>query len=148
MNLRQIKSIIKEFESSKVYKLELSNESFNLKLEKAVKANNNIISSFDSMASEAATTNQVVAAMPQEDKKDTVDVTAPLVGTFYDSPSPESAPFVSLNQQVSKGETLCIVEAMKVMNEITAPIDGTIAKINVKSGTMVQFGETLLEIKP
>lgn len=147
MNLKQIKNIIKEFEKSTVHKLELSNDEFNIKLEKEQSTSNNIISSSDSMAFGTATELPQVAVPPQEKETDYVKVTAPLVGTFYSSPSPDSHSFVSLNQKVNKGDTLCIVEAMKVMNELIAPVTGEIVKIHAEDGQLVQFGDVLMEIK-
>lgn len=147
MNLKQIKNIINEFEKSKVYKLELSNDDFNIKLEKEPKNNFYDNPSLNSMASRTATTDPQVAVLPEEEKTDNILVKAPLVGTFYSSPSPDSDSYVSLNQKVNKGDTLCIVEAMKVMNELTAPVSGEIVSINVKDGDLVQFGDVLMEIK-
>lgn len=148
MNLKQVKNIIKEFEKSTVHKLELSNDDFNIKLEKEPKTNNYINPSSDSMAQRAVTINPQVAALPQEEDTGYELVTAPLVGTFYNSPSPDSDPFVSLNKKVNKGDILCIVEAMKVMNELTAPISGEIVRLHVEDGEMVQYGDILMEIKP
>jgi len=73
-------------------------------------------------------------------------VKAQLVGVFYDRPNPDSAPFVKVGQAVNAGDTLCIIEAMKVMNEIKAPQDGTIASINVNNAELVEFGQTLITI--
>ncbi len=75
-------------------------------------------------------------------------ITSPLVGTFYRSPSPDSPPFVEVGAQVKKGQALCIVEAMKIMNEIESDADGTVAEIYVQNGTPVEFGEKLLRIEP
>jgi acetyl-CoA carboxylase biotin carboxyl carrier protein len=75
-------------------------------------------------------------------------VTSPFVGTFYRAPSPESPPFVDVGQKVKKGQTLCIVEAMKLMNEIEAEQDGTVAEILVQNATPVEFGEALFRIVP
>ncbi|MEC9485084.1 MAG: acetyl-CoA carboxylase biotin carboxyl carrier protein [Candidatus Izemoplasma sp.] len=148
MDLRQIKNILKEFENSKVHKLELSNDEFSLKLEKEGKTNNNITSSLTPAANTAVVSEQTTTAAPKAEEENTnVLVKAPLVGTFYNSPSPDSSPFVSLNQTVSEGDTLCIVEAMKVMNEITAPVSGKVVKIHATDATMVEYGEVLLEIE-
>ena len=73
------------------------------------------------------------------------DITSPMVGVFYASPSPESDPFVSIGDTVKKGDTLCIIEAMKLMNEITAEHDGKILDICAKSGDVVEFGQVLFK---
>jgi acetyl-CoA carboxylase biotin carboxyl carrier protein len=75
-------------------------------------------------------------------------VTSPFVGTFYRAPSPDSPPFVDVGTKVKKGQTLCIVEAMKLMNEIEAEVDGTVAEILVQNATPVEFGEPLFRIVP
>jgi len=73
---------------------------------------------------------------------------SPMVGTFYRSPSPEADPFVHEGSKVKKGDTLCIIEAMKLMNEIEAEYDGIIEKILVKNATPVEYGEALFVIIP
>jgi acetyl-CoA carboxylase biotin carboxyl carrier protein len=75
-------------------------------------------------------------------------VTSPFVGTFYRAPSPDSPPFVEVGAKVKKGQSLCIVEAMKLMNEIEAEQDGTVAEILVQNAQPVEFGEALFRIVP
>ncbi len=75
-------------------------------------------------------------------------VTSPFVGTFYRAPSPESPPFVEVGAKVKKGQTLCIVEAMKLMNEIESETDGIVAEILVQNATPVEFSEPLFRIVP
>lgn len=77
-----------------------------------------------------------------------VKVESPLVGTFYRKASPDAAPFVQEGSRVKKGDTLCIVEAMKLMNEIDAPVAGTVEKILVGDGEVVEFGEVMFLINP
>lgn len=73
---------------------------------------------------------------------------SPMVGTFYRSPSPDSKVFVEVGQQVKEGETICIIEAMKLMNEIDSEYDGEITSIYIENGQPVQYGERLFAIKP
>jgi acetyl-CoA carboxylase biotin carboxyl carrier protein len=80
-------------------------------------------------------------------KKEGVVVTSPIVGTFYGSPSPEVAPFVSVGSKVKKGEVLCIIEAMKLMNEIESEVDGEVIEILVQNEQMVEYGQPLFLIK-
>ena len=77
-----------------------------------------------------------------------VVIASPFVGTFYRSPSPEAPTFVEIGQVVKKGQTLCIVEAMKLMNEIEADVSGKVAEIYAQSGQSVEFGEKLFRIEP
>ncbi len=81
-------------------------------------------------------------------EKPGLSVTSPFVGTFYRAPSPDSPPFVDVGSPVKKGQVLCIVEAMKLMNEIEAEVEGKIAEIHVLNATPVEFGEKLFRIEP
>ena len=77
----------------------------------------------------------------------TLRVTSPIVGVFYAAPAENAEPFVSIGDRVEKGQTLCIIEAMKLMNEITAEEDGIIEKISVTNGQVVEFGTELFRIR-
>lgn len=147
MDLRQIKNLMKEFEDSKILKLEIVDSEFSIKLEKEAR---NVFSSAPIVDVTQPHTNQhVVNVTPEAVEKvnEYNEVKAPLVGTFYQSASPDSDPFVSIGNKVKKGDTLFIIEAMKVMNEITSPVSGEIMTIKVNDGLMVEFGEVVMEIK-
>jgi acetyl-CoA carboxylase biotin carboxyl carrier protein len=88
------------------------------------------------------------AARAEAEAAPGVIVSSPFVGTFYRAPSPDSPPFVDVDQKVKKGQVLCIVEAMKLMNEIECEVDGTVAEIFVQNATPVEFGEKLFRIVP
>ena len=88
------------------------------------------------------------SAAPAEVLHPTVYITSPFVGTFYRSPSPTAASFVELGQQIKKGQVLCIVEAMKLMNEIEAEVSGTIITCLAENGQSVEYGEPLFQIRP
>ena len=85
---------------------------------------------------------------PASEDVDLAIVKSPIVGTFYRSSEPGSAPFVDTGQDVRKGQVLCIIEAMKLMNEINAECDGEIVKVYVENGQAVQYGERLFAIRP
>jgi len=78
----------------------------------------------------------------------TVEITTPMVGTFYGAPSPDSDPYVKVGSHISEGDTVCIVEAMKLMNEIESEVSGTIVKIVGENGKPVEFGQLLFIVKP
>jgi acetyl-CoA carboxylase biotin carboxyl carrier protein len=80
-------------------------------------------------------------------ESDVVEVTSPFVGTFYRSPSPDTPSFVDVGSLVRPGQTLCIIEAMKLMNEIESDISGTITEVCVPNGKAVEFGQKLFRIK-
>ena len=97
------------------------------------------------MSAVAAAAPSAATASPAEVDKHHV-VTSPFVGTFYRRPNPDSPNYVSVNDKVDKGHVLCIVEAMKLMNEIEADVAGTIAAILVDDGSPVEYGQPLFKI--
>ena len=87
-------------------------------------------------------------ATSPETKDDLHYITSPMVGTFYRAPDPSSPSFIKVGETVEKSQTLCLIEAMKLMNEIEADIEGVIAEIFVKNGNPVEYGQKLFAIKP
>ncbi len=128
----QIEKIIKIFEKANVSKLELEIENIKLKLEKNDKEIN-----YSTQNNKIDTKEEVIL----ENKK---YVTSPVVGTYYQGRSEKSAPFIEVGKNVKKGEVLCIIEAMKVMNEVVAPYDGKILEILVNNEDFVQFDQKLI----
>jgi acetyl-CoA carboxylase biotin carboxyl carrier protein len=88
-----------------------------------------------------------VPAAPADVKPAYKEVVSPMVGTFYRAPSPDSAPYVQEGQEITKDTVVCIIEAMKVMNEIKAEVQGVIAEVLVENGSPVQFGQPLFRVK-
>lgn len=86
------------------------------------------------------------AGPPASDKK-LVDVISPMVGTFYRAPAPDEPPFVEVGDRIGTGSTVCIIEAMKLMNEIEAEVSGTVVEILGKNGAPVEYGQVLMRIK-
>jgi acetyl-CoA carboxylase biotin carboxyl carrier protein len=84
---------------------------------------------------------------PKNDRK-LVDVVSPIVGTFYRSPSPDESPFVDAGSRIQKGQVVCIIEAMKVMNEIEAEVSGEIVEVLVQNGQPVEYGQPLMRVNP
>ena len=95
----------------------------------------------------AAAPPATVNAAADEAPSDSADVTCPFVGTFYRAPSPDAPSFVEIGSVVRPGQTLCIVEAMKLMNEIEAEVSGTIVEVYAQNGKPVEFGQKLFRIK-
>ena len=94
-----------------------------------------------------AVSTPVLAGADEDDPVDLAVIKSPIVGTFYRSPDPTASPFVNVGDQVKKGQVLCIIEAMKLMNDIESDCDGEVAAIYVENGKPVQFGERLFAIK-
>jgi acetyl-CoA carboxylase biotin carboxyl carrier protein len=90
----------------------------------------------------------VVEEIPEEETQRLMTVTSPIVGTFYRSPSPDAQSFVDMGQKIKKGQVLCIIEAMKLMNEIESEVDGILVKVLVENGQPVEYGEPLFLIEP
>lgn len=93
----------------------------------------------------------VVGEKSKEEEEETqrlVTITSPIVGTFYRSPSPDAPPFVDAGTVVKKGQVICIIEAMKLMNEIESEVDGIIVRALVENGHSVEYGEPLFVIEP
>jgi len=81
-------------------------------------------------------------------RSDLLEVTAPMVGTFYRAPAPEEPPFVEIGTKISVGQAVCILEAMKLMNELESEVNGEVIEILVENGTPVEFGQVLMRVKP
>lgn len=98
-------------------------------------------------AAPAAAAAAETETAPADDLPAGTQVKSPLVGTFYSSPSPDEPPFVLVGQEVREGDTLCIIEAMKVMNEIKAPCSGKVVRIMAQPGDMVEYNQVLCIIE-
>ena len=98
-------------------------------------------------AAPAASAAAETETAPADDLPAGTQVKSPLVGTFYSSPSPDEPPFVLVGQEVREGDTLCIIEAMKVMNEIKAPCSGKVVRIMAQPGDMVEYNQVLCIIE-
>ncbi len=94
-------------------------------------------------AAAPAAAQDEAAAAPAEELPAGTEVKSPLVGTFYSSPSPDAPPFVLVGQKVKEGDTLFIIEAMKTMNEVKSPCDGTVSRILAQPGDMVEYNQTV-----
>ena len=81
-------------------------------------------------------------------RSDLIEITAPMVATFYRSPAPGEAAFVELGAKINVGQTVCILEAMKLMNELESEVSGEVVEILVENGTPVEFGQVLMRVKP
>lgn len=137
MDFNQIQKLIKEFESSKLVRLELAEGDFHIKMEKANPEVQVPKATFESKELH----NQEIEA------NNDYEVKSPLVGTFYSASGPKEGPYVTVGQRVNEGDTLCIIEAMKIMNEISAPVSGVIKKINVNNGVPVGIDQVLIVIE-
>lgn len=99
------------------------------------------------VAAPAASASAAASPAASASSANTFEVKSPMVGTFYAAPSPDADPFIKVGDKVKKGDTLCIVEAMKLMNELPADVSGTVTEICVSDAQAISFGEVLIKIE-
>ncbi len=151
VDLKEIRKIVELMNEHGLTLFDMSKEGFHLKLRKGQDLDalrgllGNLPAAGAACAAPApAAAGSIPAAAPKDDGE---AITSPMVGTFYRKPGPDSPAFASVGDVISEGQTLCIIEAMKVMNEIKAERSGTITAVLVDDGTPVQFGDALFRIK-
>ena len=152
----KLKEIIYILENSEVNEIEVNFWGRKYRVSKQASV---IVQESSGLASKEATQNSVQSnpnpldsenkLVPDDTESfDGEDLLSPMPGTFYSAPTPEDEPFVSKGDVVKKGQVLCIIEAMKIMNEIESEFDGTIMKVNVNNGDPVEYNQPLFVIKP
>jgi acetyl-CoA carboxylase biotin carboxyl carrier protein len=154
MDLRKLKKLIDLVEESGIAELELTEGEEKVKISRQLMNQSAPMTHYIQAPQQVASQPQVAApsdtvasdTKPMTEKIDGHAVNSPMVGTFYRSPSPDAKAFVDVGSKVTKGDTLCIIEAMKLLNEIEADATGTIKKILVENGQPVEYGETLFII--
>ncbi|MBL7130308.1 MAG: acetyl-CoA carboxylase biotin carboxyl carrier protein [Candidatus Omnitrophica bacterium] len=139
MNLKEIKEVINLMNENNLTEIEIEKEGMRIKLRKA--------------ASDESSAAPVIVERKVSASSDTVttkaeEIKAPMVGTFYRAPSPESPPYVEVGQAIEPGQVICIIEAMKLMNEIKSEVRGKIKEILVENTEPVEFGQSLFLVEP
>lgn len=162
IDINQLRELLAAIAQTDITELTLKNEEFELTVRKEAK--------FLPPAAAAATTEAAVPVVavpqpqaiappvkppaepaptpPSPQERNWVEITCPMVGTFYRAPAPTEAPFVEVGDRIRPGQTVCIIEAMKLMNEIEAEIAGEVKEIVVENGESVEYGQTLIWIEP
>ncbi|WP_338884212.1 MULTISPECIES: acetyl-CoA carboxylase biotin carboxyl carrier protein [Xenorhabdus] len=151
MDIRKIKKLIELVEESGISELEISEGEESVRISRATTATAiPVTQQYISAPAQQPVQAAVPAAPVAADKPAEINghtVRSPMVGTFYRSPSPDAKPFIEVGQHVNQGETLCIVEAMKMMNQIEADKTGVVKAILVQDGQPVEFDEPLVVIE-
>jgi len=142
MTIEEIKELLELFNTSGVGELEVQRGDDRIRIRKAGQPKEHPVAA---AAPPVQTIDQPVAAAPETNQ---VLVKSPIVGTYYDAPSPDSAPFVKVGDSVEPGQVLCIIESMKLMNEIEAEVAGVVGAKLVENGRPVEYGEALFSIRP
>jgi acetyl-CoA carboxylase biotin carboxyl carrier protein len=163
MDINEIKNLIKFVSKYKVeeVKLEIGGTKISIKTGSSVKFNNNAsalvtnlkaedINKVNTGSQEVLTegTDTSIANETEKLNENVVTIKSPIIGTFYIKPSPDKKPYISVGSEVKKGDVLCVIEAMKLFNEIESDIDGKIVKVLVEDSTPVEFDEPLFLIEP
>jgi acetyl-CoA carboxylase biotin carboxyl carrier protein len=152
MDIKDIKRIIELMKENELSEFELAEEGFRISLRrKGFGVEPQVIMTpmhAPAPAAAPAAAPVAVPAAPAPAPSNLIEIKSPMVGTFYRSSSPESEAFVGLGKEVDQESVVCIIEAMKVMNEIKAEVKGTIRKILVENATSVEFGQPLFLVEP
>jgi len=156
LDLKQIKQIIDLMKRSELSEFAVEEEGFKLKIRRGhngtpvVSSNSALVAPAPEAQAAAPAAPALAAAGPAGADKEEAGIAyikAPMVGTFYRAPSPESPPFVEVNAKVAENSVVCIIEAMKIMNEIQAEAKGTVIEILAENGQPVEYGQRLFKIK-
>lgn len=157
MDFNGIGELIQKINSTDIAYFEYKTEDGHIKIDKSLMRN--ISSAADTTVKEETSASPIVepqvkntveSSINKEEAKEDSDlkvISSPMVGTFYSTPSPDSKAFVQVGDTINSGDVLCIIEAMKLMNEIESDISGEIVKILVKDGDMVEYGQPLFKVK-
>ena len=135
MTTQELNALLSCFEGSSLTKLKLSTQEFTIELERGA-----------STVPTAPAASPLAVSVPETPAGETV--TAPMVGTFYAAPTPDQPPYVQVGDRVKKGDPLCLLEAMKMMSEVTAPCECIIEEVCVTNGQLVAFGQPLMRYRP
>ena len=153
MNLKEIKEMIALMHDNNLTELEIEKEGLKVRLRRG---GANVSQGAPNILIERSQPDQNIVysspAQPAEvkavEKNTGVEVKSPMVGTFYRAPSPDSPPFVEIGTDVEIGQVICIVEAMKLMNEIKSEVKGKVKEILIDNGDPIEFGQALFRIEP
>ncbi len=152
-NLSQVGELIGLFNQTQITELNLKSGDFELTLRKGDRV---VMTATPPVADSLLTDELPVTPPPAPPEEPTpppgskklVDILSPMVGTFYRAPAPDEAPFVEVGESIRRGQTVCIIEAMKLMNEIEAEVNGQVVEILVQNGEPVEYGQALLRVNP
>jgi acetyl-CoA carboxylase biotin carboxyl carrier protein len=147
---KQIQELIDLLKKNNLTEMELERQGIRIRLrhETGIKTVSATVPDQGASVATSAAQLSATAGIPAADTTDMITIASPIVGTFYRSPSPDADPYVEEGDYVKKGQVLCIVEAMKLMNEIESEVDGRITKILAESTKPVEYGQALFLMDP
>ena len=150
MDIRKVKKLMELLEQSGMAEIEIKEGEESVKISRFGNAPLMTPAVYPQPAPAIVNPSNVKTTTMAADKDSEVSgnfISSPMVGTYYSAPSPSAKPFVTVGQHVNKGDTVCIIEAMKIMNQIEADLSGTVVEILVKDGEAVEFGQALIVIQ-
>lgn len=148
-DLNQVRELLAILNQTDIEELSLKSSDFELTIRKGMSpVSVQPAESVVAPASLAVAVSTAAAPVAPVVDKSWVEVTSPMVGTFYRSPAPDEPSFVDVGDTIRKGQTICIIEAMKLMNELEAEVSGEIMEILVENGKPIEFGQPLMWVKP
>jgi acetyl-CoA carboxylase biotin carboxyl carrier protein len=151
MNQQELRSLLEFLSGSDIQELKLEGDDFRLEVRRNLPGPAPVLMPAAAAPLAAAPAPATPVAVPPPAaaaaRSDLVDVRAPMVGIFYRAPAPGEAPFVELGNRVSVGQTICILEAMKLMNELEAELSGEVVEILVENGTPVEYNQVLMRVR-
>ncbi|MFC1666652.1 acetyl-CoA carboxylase biotin carboxyl carrier protein [Candidatus Omnitrophota bacterium] len=150
MNLKEIKELINLMNENDLTELEVEREGAKIRIRKSSSGKFEAVAEGPAMPRRVQTINVDQEALDKKEEKpekDLVAIKAPMVGTFYRSPSPEAKPCVEIGQAIDVGDVVCIIEAMKLMNEIKSEVKGKIAEVLVENANPIEYGESLFMVE-
>jgi acetyl-CoA carboxylase biotin carboxyl carrier protein len=152
IDLNELKELLSAIAQNNIAELTLKSDDFELNVRKGIPTVNGLGDLPKEQTSVTVptpvTVTETVTASPTTSDKKWIDITSPIVGTFYRSPSPEDPPFAQVGDSIRSGQTVCIIEAMKVMNEIEAEVSGQVMEILVQNAQTVEYGQPLMRVLP
>jgi acetyl-CoA carboxylase biotin carboxyl carrier protein len=150
INFQELRDLLTAIANTDVTELNLKNADFELSVKKSPMVTMVAAPMAASAAPLAVAAAPIapVAEVPNPIDKKWVEVKSPMVGTFYRAPNPDEPPFAAVGDRIANGQTVCIIEAMKLMNELEAEVAGQVMEILVENGQPVEFGQTLMYVNP
>jgi acetyl-CoA carboxylase biotin carboxyl carrier protein len=153
VDLKDIKAIIDLMKKNSITEFELERQDSKIRLKRGL--NGGAAASQQDepmpgipMVSQQASNPSAAAPVSSSAASGELEVKSPMIGTFYRSPSPEAAPYIEVGSEVNADSAVCIIEAMKVMNEIKAEVKGVVTQVLVENGKPVEFGQPLFKVRP
>jgi len=144
---RLIEEMLQLMDARGLVELELEHEGIRIRLKKAAQAGQQVVEYVAGMPQPVAQAAPAAKPAAEENARRVV-IKSPMVGTFYRAPAPDAPPFLEIGQDVESGQVLCIIEAMKLMNEIKSEVAGRVTEILCESGDAVEFGQGLFALEP